>query len=54
MLLVLVRSFLFLATLRLSIINRILVNRITGTIGSVASSIVGNKEAQGKNFRFVL
>lgn len=45
-----VGKFTFLLIAQLSDINWILANRVTGTIGSLASGIVGNKEAQCKFF----
>lgn len=49
MLPVLVCSPFFLSkTSKLSDINWVLAKRVTGTIGSVASGLVGNKEAQGR------
>lgn len=40
--------------LGLSRTNFVIANRVTGVIGSVASGIVGNKEAQSKLLQFEL
>lgn len=54
MLLVLVCLLFLTMGLGLSRTNFVIANRVTGVIGSVASGIVGNKEAQSKLLQFEL